>query len=82
MEPVTVLLTIGGLFEIVWGPEQTGHPLVNRAAINSAAVLAKVVDDLQLVLFYAPGGGDQHAPEWIQDSRNRLAGWAIGAMGS
>src|SRR5437773_11711796 len=44
---VTCVLTSQWAIEIARGPEQTGHPLVNRAAINSAAVLAKVVDDLQ-----------------------------------
>ena len=32
----------------------------------------KVVNNLQLALIHPPGEGDQHEPEWIQDSRHSL----------
>jgi hypothetical protein len=47
------------------------HPLPAELLAKNPVLLAKVIDDLQLVLVHPPGDGDQHEPEWIQDSRHR-----------
>ena len=33
-------------------------------------LLTKVINDLPLALVHPPSDGDQHEPEWIQDSRH------------
>ena len=47
------------------------HSTPSELLAKNPVLLAKVIDDLQLVLVHPPADGDQHEAEWIQDSRHR-----------
>ena len=59
------------------------HPPPAKLPAKNPALLAKVVDHLQLALVHPAGHGDQHEPERIQESRHlvsslsRASPWAV-----
>ena len=43
---------------------------------NNPVLLARVIDDLQLTSVHPPADGDQHEPEWTQDSRHLVSSFS------
>jgi hypothetical protein len=58
-----------------WSSFEPHSPSVELLA-NNPVLLARVIDDLQLTSVHPPADGDQHEPEWTQDSRHLVSSFS------